>query len=205
MTESLATDFIVLRKTPYGTSRLIVAGISPTQGQLAFITPNPLPGSKSNFPHLDLFRWVKIVYRPSTGKLQRCQDADLIQDFSGLTKNYPSFQAACWIAQFTLANVLPETTHEHYFHALTVALERLADSNTQPEPVLTGIAVAFLFEEGWLDGYQQSDQQMEQCKQLLLMSAGAPPPKLTPQCWSQLFDWACQLLLRAECIVPPRA
>jgi len=204
MSESLATDFVVLRKTPYGDSRLIVAGISPDQGQLAFIVPNPLPGSKSGFPHLDLFRWVKIAYRPSSGKLHHCQDADLVQDFSGLTRNYPSFQAACWIAQFTLANVQPETTPEHYFHALTVALRRLAEPNAQPDPVLTGVAVAFLFEEGWLDGYQQSDQLMEQCKQLLLMSAGAPPPKLTPPCWSQLFAWTCQLLAQSDCTVPTR-
>jgi recombinational DNA repair protein (RecF pathway) len=202
MPEPVTTDVIVLRKTPYGDSRAIITGISPNHGQVGFMVPNPLPGSRSSFPHLDLFRLVTISYRPSGGKLHTCQDADLLQDFSALTRTYASFQAACWLAKFTLANVLPETAHPHYFHALTIALGRLAAASVPPVSVLTGASVAFLFEEGWLDAVQQSEQVMEQCRQLLLMSAGAPPPRLTPSCWEQLFAWACQLLAQAECMVP---
>lgn len=204
MTEPVTTDFLVLRRTPYGDSRLIVAGISPDQGQISLIVPRPLPGSKSNFPHLDLFRLVCLNYRPASGKLCQCLDAELVQDFSALSHNYTAFAAACWLAKFTLANVLPATSHPHYFLALTVGLERLTKPGCLPELALTGATIAFLFEEGWLDSANQSEQEREQSRQLLMMSTGATPPRLTDNSWTQLFDWTCQMLRQAECSLPDK-
>lgn len=202
MNDEVVTDYLVLGKVPYGEGGLIVNGISPERGKLAFMVYGAVTGGKRKFPHFDLFRHLRVRYIPGREDLQNCRESELIEDFSALSSDYAAFQAACWLARFSLDNVLPGIAHEHFFQASCLAYQRLAAKALVPPAVLTGVCLVYLYEAGWLSDYQDLPQTVAQCQRLIDMAMGAEPPALTERNWQDLFAWCKGLLLQSECTLP---
>lgn len=203
MSEAIETEYLVLRKVPYGEGDLIVNGITPDQGKVAFLIYHALSSGKRRFPHFDLFRCLRVRYTPRQNELQKCQDCELLEDFAGVSAAYGNFQAACWLARFALDNVLPGIAHEHFFRATCNAYRTLAARSLPSAAILSGVCLVYLHEAGWLSDYQDSPQTVQQCQWLIDMALGVTAaPALTERNWQDIFAWCKGLLLQCDCAVP---
>ena len=199
----LETELLVLRKVPYSDHAMIYNGISPEYGRLGLLVRGGAGGLKRAFPELEPFRLLKLTFRQGGGDLAYVQEIqEVLEDFSGIANDYASFHAANWLASFSQLNIMPMLGHPHFHNALTVAFRRLANEELQPEAVLTGACLAFVFEEGWLSSVMQKPEAAAQCKQLLEMAAGLPAPVLSDECWQSQFQWVQGILLANECRLP---
>ena len=195
-------QLLVLRKIPYQGSSLIVSGLSPELGQMGFFIRMPGPKSKKVFACFDLFRLLRVNYRKGKGELFYCEEAECLADFSALASSYENFQAACWMAKFALANVLPGLSHPRFFRAMLVALQRLSLHQQSPAAILTGLCLTWLEEAGCLNVTALSAAEMAQCQLLLQMAAGGDMPVLAEDNWQQLWLWSYTQLRQCECHTP---
>ena len=207
----ISTDFLVLRKTPFSDTSLVVAGISPDQGQLHFLAQGALRLGKRDFPTVDIFRVLRVQFRPGRGELHRWRSVELAADYSGVARNLAAFRQAGWLARFALANVVPGMAHPHFYAALLVAFARLADTTDPAETAadasrhasVTGACLVFLEESGLLSSYEHDPVAARQGRELLRLGLGeADMPALTAETWARLHDWLIALLRHAECTVP---
>ena len=195
-----STDFLALRKTPYQDHAVIVAGVSPELGRMSFFVRLPASTSRRSYAHLDIFQLVHLDYRQSSAELCYASDIELVSDYCGVAVNQASFGAACWISQFTLANLLPHIAMPQYFTALRVAFIRLMGGRPCPHAVLTGLGLTYLHEAGWLNATRLSSAEAAQCGLLLRMAQGGDFPGLSTETWEALWEWTRGELARAECL-----
>lgn len=199
--ETYRTDFLVLRKTPHLGSNLIVSGISPEYGRLAFYLKHAAGGDKHHFQQFDAFRLLSLEFtRGKNSDFCRCVEAELSADYTEVAKDYAYFQTACWLAQFCLANILDDDARPLTFTAACVALNRLAAKTQTPAAVLTGFSLNYLMESGWLNVSSLTAREQAQCRILITMGAGGDMPALTPENWEQLWAWTHGQLRRAELV-----
>ena len=202
MAEESECDFIPLRKVAYGEHSLIFSGLSPEYGRISFLIKGAAVARNRYLPEVELFRLLHLGIVMGNGDLHRVRTAELLEDFGGVAQDYGGFQAANWIAAFSLGNVQEMLPHPHYFNAVEVALRRLSTRAMAVDAVLTGVCMAFLFEEGWLAHAVSTPEASSQCRVILEMAAGNPPPAITPQSWRAQLNWARQLLLLNDCRLP---
>ncbi|OGV62922.1 MAG: hypothetical protein A3K19_06195 [Lentisphaerae bacterium RIFOXYB12_FULL_65_16] len=210
----LSTEYLILRKTPYSETSLVVAGISPELGQLHFLASGARRISRRHVPSVDVFRLFRVEFREGKTDLHRWQSADLVQSYGGVARDMGHFETAAWLARFALDNVMDGIAHPRFFRAMLVALERLSApegtvSSVTPEAVrcaaIVGAGLVFVEENGTLPEYLDSPRSAAQTRQLLSMAMGeAAPPPLTDENWTQLRTWLTALLIQAECRVPDR-
>ncbi|MCB0340738.1 MAG: DNA repair protein RecO [Bdellovibrionales bacterium] len=95
---------IVLRKTKYGESDLIVHGLSPKVGQIGFIAKGALR-SKRRFGGgvLEPTHFVEITYKGDGGymadRLHLMYEASLIKDFHALREDYERLELSLYFLQ----------------------------------------------------------------------------------------------------------
>jgi len=200
MTEELETDFIALRKVQYADNAVIYSGLSPEYGRLGFMVR--VAGGNRSFPDMELFRLLHVQFKTGKGELCWLVSVELIEDFGHLVQKYERYEAACWIASFCMLNVMPMLPHPHFANAVEVALRRLANVALVPDAILTGVCLAFVFEEGWLAYAIQGKDAAEQCRRILEMEAGNPAPLLSDECWKAQFGWCKEILLINDCHIP---
>lgn len=161
MSDIVTTNFLVLRKTAYSESSLIVAGISPEHGQLHFMVRGGRRIGRRESPIADLFRVLNIVFRPKPGRLASWSNAELQHDFTSVATNYAAFQTACRIAKFAISNCPENDPQPRFFNAVVDALGILADnrpmSDRQTRDLLTRVAVVYLSENGLLPNDENVD------------------------------------------------
>lgn len=215
MAEIVTTQFLVLRKTPYSETSLVLAGLSPDVGQVHFLVRGARRLGRRQFPVADLFRILNVQYRCGRGELHSWQSAEVATDFSGVARDARAFAVAGWLARFALGNVTGEVPHPRFFAALQVALGRLvqaaasapADAATAvaalTAPVMVGAGMVFLDEHGLLPDYVDQPRLARQREWLLAMGAGAAEPRpLPPEDWDRLRDWVFHMLRFSDCRVP---
>jgi len=56
-------NIIVLRKTPFSESSLVIASLSAEHGRLDFLARGAMRVEKKRFPELDLFREVNVHFK----------------------------------------------------------------------------------------------------------------------------------------------
>ncbi len=193
---------IVLRKLPYEDHSVIVNGMSPEFGRLDFIVRNGEGGIKRAFPELDLFRLLNVSCTMMPGRLNYLRSAELIESFDGISRSLERFNAASWIASFTLLNLMQQLPHSCFANAVEVAFRRLSRDKLCNDAILAGVCLSFLFEEGWLDYAMESEQSSRQCRLILEMAAGKEAPELSEASWHEQFQWCLKLLEYNECRLP---
>ena len=170
---------------------------------MSFFVRRPSSTSRRAYTHLDLFQLVQLNYRQSASELCYASNIELMADYCGVATNQNAFQAACWISQFTLANLLPHIAMPQYFTALRVAFIRLMGGRPCPHAVLTGLALTYLHEAGWLNLSRLSVTEAAQCELLLQMAQGGDFPGLSVETWDALWEWTRGELARADVIGKP--
>lgn len=195
-----SAEVLFLRKTPYQDNACIVTGLSSELGRMVFYLRLPAPGSRKNSTFFDLFQLVQVEYRQSSSEMCFCQNGTVLADYTAVANNRNGFETACLLAQFALANVPPQLAMPKFFQALRVALIRLQTPNDiDTNGVLTGVALTYLNEAGWLSPLEMAPAEAAQCELLLRMAAGGDIPALAPQVWNALRQWTQSRLLDADC------
>jgi len=208
--ENVTTDFLVLRKTPYGESSLVIAGITPAFGRLGFLVRGARTIGKRQFPVVDLFRVLHVQFRFGRGELQHWRGAESVRDFGAVARDVRAFTGAVWLTRFALGNVFAGVGCPRFFDALLLAFQRLADAAAgravTPEvcrAVTIGACLVFLDENGNLSAYDDDAAAARRCRELLAMAAGQREVlRLELGVWEQLWEWLLALLRYAECTVP---
>ncbi len=207
----IQTDFLVLRKTPFGDTSLIVAGLTPIHGQLHFLARGARRLGKQNFPTVDLFRILNLEYRPGRTDLHTWKRADTVADFAAVATALPAYHTAGWLARLALANTCAEVDCRCLFAATATALERLAtaaragDSRAIPtDAAKVGVSLALLHDHGQLPHFAPNSAEQTRLRLLLEAAVGQrPPPDLPADTWRDLLAWSLSLLAAADCGLPP--
>ncbi|MCF7853828.1 MAG: recombination protein O N-terminal domain-containing protein [Candidatus Pacebacteria bacterium] len=207
----IETQFLVLRKTPYSESSLVLAGLSPDQGQLHFMVRGARRLGRRQFPLADVFRVLTVQYRSRPEGLLAWQSADVTNDLTGVAAHFSTYQTAAWLAKFTLGNVAADTENPELFAAMINALsllqEKARGKSAAPcvEPaMIVGTVLVFLQENGLLRDYADKPRLRRKRDRLIAMGRGQQPiPTITTRDWKRLYDWIVALLHTSECKVPP--
>lgn len=210
---TIETEFLVLRKTDYSETSLILAGLSPDCGQIHFLARGARKLGKKSFPVADLFRVLQVKYTPGKSDLHTWRDVEMVRDFSSLVTRVRAYNAASWLAGFALHNTAGDSPVPRFYRALTLALERLqkaaaapaaaTDANIMLAPVVCA-GVVYLDENGLLPDYRGKPDARHRRDILLAAGDGIGEfPRIPAKNWKTLFGWLERTLIRQECRLPP--
>ena len=154
------TSFIVLKKTPYQDSHLLLYGISPDYGKISLLLYNGCKADRNHFPSADLFQEFNISFeQKDNSELFTAKEVEMLSDFSSIADNILNFKFAGKIAQFLLThteNNLPFPFT--YDAARNVFLQLILPPDTPGKWTLEESAAAFklcfLYEAGLLPEFE---------------------------------------------------
>ncbi len=200
------THFIVLRKSPYGESSVVAAGLSESEGRMAFLVRGARRIGRREYPVVDLFRCLRVCFRPDArSSLHHWFGADCADDFGALARHSRRYLCAAALARFLLHETADGAPLPQTYAALHTGLRRLAESPSETSEeillpaVRVGILLTFLHESGELDIDSFRGKDEEQFHRLLRMGAGeVRVPRLPAPTWSGLDAWTRRLLETAD-------
>lgn len=186
----LKTSFIVLRKTPYQESGLIVAGISPDYGRVDLIVKGARSLGRRKFPIYALFRELALQFREPSGSggLATPRSAEALASFDGVASNPEAYLAACEFAAFLLKHSRHMLECHASYQAFKTMLSRLAKAELEPRRATTLAKLSFLQEAGLLPDAMDERNLLEELLQSAL--GECPPPELSDAYWHKLSGWA---------------
>ena len=185
------TDYIILRKTPFRESSLIVSGITPEYGRLDFILRGGASIKNKAFHAAGLFRELHVEFKTKGDDFNGLQPAvktELITNYDSIAENIPGYFAACELSPMLLANTaplipIPETYKAvKYFFGAVLRGEK-------PEPYESLVWLMLLYESGELP--PQDGRAGEFLVSLLerVSHGDAMPPNIPQSYWEKLADW----------------
>lgn len=182
------TRYIILRKTPYQDTSLIVAGLSPEFGRLDFLLKGARSTGSKKFPYAELFRELNIEFREpsnsgSLAQMKHCEPLASYDDISAKPENYI---ALCEYSAFILRHTRPMLESEHCYESFITALKRLRKTDS-PEPWLSLAKLTYLYESGFVpEGMGDPDPRRVETLDRLLECAldeSTPLPDHTTEYW----------------------
>ncbi len=195
-----STQYIVLKRTPYRESSLLLSGISPDSGKLDLVAHGAQKISGQQFPITDLYRTLTVEYDcPQKSELGTLRRTELDEDFSALAQQPKHFILAGRIGRFLLCNSRPGMPLPFTFDSLRSVLAQLslppdaADrwNMTQCSVVLK---CTYLYENGLLPE-APNDRQGEFLEKLVASGVeNAPLPPCPDSYWGALNRWLNTLL-----------
>ena len=193
----IKTTFIVLRKTPYQESGLIVAGLSPDCGRLDLIVKGARSIGKKKFPVYALFRELSIQFNEPQGEsLASPRSSEPVESFDGVASNPEAYLLACQFAAFMLKHSRPMLGCPGAYEALKTMLRRMSGNEVEPKIAASLAKLAFLQEEGLLpDSVESEETETDERRgktlnELLLSSTGeGMPPRLSSAYWAKITSW----------------
>ncbi len=201
MNRFISTEFIVLRKTAYQESSLIVSGLSPDVGKIDFILKGARRISKTSFPEVDYFRVFSVSFYDRNKALISPTTLELLKTHDALANAPERFTEAFEIVPFIMRN-------KHYGVSCPVlykSLLRYIDSLTNNKRCQQFfIKLAYLYENGLLPedlAYSQEDQKRNKNFLSLLINHilnGSEFPALTREYYLILEKWINSLCLSSE-------
>lgn len=197
------TELLVLRKTPYRETSLIVGGLSPDDGRFDFVMKGGLAPDKNKFPALDLFREIRVDFQSAAGdRMPTVYEAEPLNSYDRLADNPDKYLLACELGNFALENSSPELPCPELYGAVKHVLASLCgytDSERTPDQCRMLVRLAYLNENGFLpeafsDNPRKDDLQHRLMAILLEAAQGEMPlPDLPDSYWKQMADWTFQL------------
>lgn len=121
----VSTQYIVLRKTPYMESSLIVSGISPTHGKIDFLVKGARKISKKESPEVDLFRIFNVQFADKGKSLITPLVIEYVRNFDKLAIKIEEFGRIVKLAHFILNNIHYAVSCHALYDALIKHMERI--------------------------------------------------------------------------------
>jgi DNA repair protein RecO len=196
--DKITTELLVLRKTTYKETSIIINGLSPELGLVAFLVKGGKAVSKKKFPVVDLFREIRVEFKNDHRDLHTIYSADLLTNYDSISAYPDNFMEACNLSRFILKNIKPMIESEMLYQSLKTCLTALSqgESHTQWCDL---VKLVYMEENGLLPENLTYHQGTEDKQRLLLAKlldaaiGDGPLPKLTPEYWEQLSQWVGQL------------
>jgi len=148
------TTYMILRKTPFRDTSLIVAGISPDFGRLDFMLRGARSIGKKSFPIAGVFREYSISFRPSSasGGMSSLVSMELLATHDRLAESMACYLAACDMASMLIRIAPPMLEIPYIWKAFSVMLSRMERTGT-PEPARMLARLVCLKEHGGLSEF----------------------------------------------------
>ena len=194
---SFKTRYMILRKTPFRDTSLVVAGISPDYGRLDFVLKGARAIGKKQFPSADVFREFQLEFRPSrrTDSMPSLVSLDLTASHDGIAQSMDCYLAACSFAAETLRRAQPMLEMPLTWQAFSVMLTRM-ERTLAPKIPLMLARLAVLREHGMLSDvvpYPELLAPLFQCA----VDANAPWPEINETALNRIVSWVetrCRML-----------
>lgn len=199
------TNYIILRKTPFQDSSLIVAGISPDYGRLDFLLKGARSIGSKKFPNAELFREFSIEFRESKSRsgFFSMQSSDPIAFHDMIAGNLDNYLAACEHASFLLKNSQPMLEMPLTYRSMSIMLSYLG-KEPKPEPWRSLAKLVFLYEGGFVPEAEMFDDvDVESAKRSRLLHSlleyatgepGAEKPEISDAYFARLSGWIDALI-----------
>ena len=190
------TNLIVLRKTQYRESSIIVAGLAPELGRMDVVVKGAKKLTKKSFPSVDLFREISIEISNRKNSLHSVYSADLISNNDNIASFHSNYLIACDISKFILRSSHPELASPMLYKALKNIFHTLSIDKCEPY-YLSLIKLIFLHEHGILPQFSESEKEQKNLLSQLLNHAlgNGELPELDDKYWKELDKWIDQCLL----------
>ena len=191
------TRYMILRKTPFRDTSLVVAGISAEHGRLDFVLKGARAIGKKQFPTADVFREFLLEFRPSrrAESMPTAVSLDLTTAHDGIAQSMDCYLAACAFAAETLRRAQPMLEMPLAWQAFSVMLTRMERSLSPKIPLMLA-RLAVLREHGFLSGvvpYSELIAPLFQCA----VDADAPWPDIDETALNRIDSWVetrCRML-----------
>ncbi len=191
-----STELIVLRKTPYKESSLIISGLSPDYGRLDFMIRGARKFSKKKFPSVDLFREIHVEFQKRKDGLQTLYNTELVTHFDAIASIPDNYMKACQLAAFVLKNSKPMMNANDFYKAVKNAFDALS-KGPLTLPWIDLPKLVYFRENGLLpealDGHRANASKEEQKKLLqdiIDFAVGQrEKPEFSRGYWKKLSDW----------------
>ena len=186
---SFKTRYMILRKTPFRDTSLVVAGISPDHGRLDFVLKGARAIGKKQFPTADVFREYLIEFRPSrrAESMPTLVSMDLAASHDGIAQSMDCYLAACAFAAETLRRAQPMLEMPLTWQAFSVMLTRMERLLSTKIPLMLA-RLAVLREHGMLSDavpYPDLLAPLFRCA----VDANAPWPEIDDTALNRIDGW----------------
>ena len=183
------TRYMILRKTPFRDTSLVVAGISAEHGRLDFVLKGARAIGKKQFPTADVFREFLLEFRPSrrAESMPTAVSLDLMAAHDGIAQSMDCYLAACSFAAETLRRAQPMLEMPLAWQAFSVMLTRM-EQTLSPQIPLMLARLAVLREHGFLSGvvpYPELITPLFRCA----VDADAPWPDADETAMNRIAGW----------------
>ena len=181
-------QYIILRKTPYRETSLVVAGISRS-GRIDLLVRGARKTAAKNLPAIDLFREIEVNVDPAKDGLQPVYSAELVSSFDDIAMNSRSYLDACEISRFILRNSHPGVSAPASYASVKTAFEALSTSGEIAYSPL--VKLIFLEEHGLLPEIPEGrESERVLLNQLLNAGKGSNPmPEIDPEYMKKIAEW----------------
>ncbi len=188
---------VVLRKTRYQESGLIVASISPSAGRLDFLVRGAQKVGGKKYPEIDLFRELEVRYRDKDHGLLTPLSIELIESNDAIAGNVGAFMRMGKLAAFLLRNSHPHVPCPTVYAALRRALASHLQPQTMERPWESLVRLVYLDENGLLsgslahgDGEADDESRREALTRLIGFAvSGENEPAFSSRFWRRLSEW----------------
>ena len=186
---SFKTRYMILRKTPFRDTSLVVAGISADHGRLDFVLKGARAIGKKQFPTADVFREFQLEFRPSRRpeSMPTLLSMDLTASHDGIAQSMDCYLAACAFASDTLRRAQPMLEMPLTWQAFSVMLTRM-ERTLSPKIPLMLARLAVLREHGMLSDvvpYPDLAAPLFHCA----VDADAPWPDIDETALNRIDSW----------------
>ena len=186
---SFKTRYMILRKTPFRDTSLVVAGISADHGRLDFVLKGARAIGKKQFPTADVFREYLLEFRPArrAESMPTLVSLDLTASHDGIAQSMDCYLAACSFAVETLRRAQPMLEMQLTWQAFSVMLTRM-ERTLSPKTPLMLARLAVLREHGMLSDimpYPDLIAPLFRCA----VEADAPWPEADETTLNRINSW----------------
>jgi recombinational DNA repair protein (RecF pathway) len=198
---SVTCEALVLRKTPFSETSLILYTLTRTAGQQHFLLKGARRHGRRAFPEADLMRRVEIVYRPARqSTLHTAREVTCVVSYDRIAQRPAAFAAAGWLCRFALENTVGDAPAPELYAALELAFARLSEpAPLPPRAIVLGVCFVALAEHGVLPELaDQAHLQAELARMTrFALTATEPLPPYPAASWDDLHRWMRSYLPRA--------
>lgn len=183
------TPCIILRKTPFQETGLILACLSPDFGRIDLLCRGVRKFGKKSFPVIALFREISIDFKEpkNASGLASLRAPEPVLSHDALAEEPSAYMAACALAAFLLRNSRPMVALPDTFRALSLMLTKTAETRTAT-PWLSYVKLIFLCENG-LVSVPEDRQNILDFVAAFASGLRSEPPPFRPEFLERFVRW----------------
>lgn len=192
--EITSTPLIVLSKSPYRESSLIVTGISPDYGRVQLLCNGAQKISGKDYVLVDIFRELMVEFTESRSTLKNAREIELVSANDQLPENPVHYRLAGKMGAFLLANIKEDLPMPYTYDTFSSVLKHLSCIPPEEErwtamQCAVVLKTAFLCENGLLP--QSTDERSSAFLENVVAAGidNSALPKCPDDYWAKLNDW----------------